>query len=319
VTPAQLRAFAAIVRHGSARDAAAELQVSEAAISSHTSALRKELGDQLYRRTGSGLAFTPGGLRLATRAVEMLGLQDQTISEVNAAANGQRLLRLATTSLFAEFAAPGLLELFKTRADDLAVEMSVYPGVQLDALLASRQADVIVGPSLGNAELGFRTRDFLKYQMVLVVGGRYDLARSTRVSPAALAAKPWLLGPSAIEERGATAALLRRFAVPEDNQRIFQSHAAAIAAIEAGGGVGVVPLFRVQGAIADGRLQRVSTVGDSASGVWAASTLQAMQAPPVASELLRFMTTPRATQAMLTGSGANIGHFKPSVHVTLWS
>jgi hypothetical protein len=36
-------------------------------------------------------------------------------------------------------------------------------------------------------------------------------------------------------------------------------------------------------------------------------------------ELVRFVTTPRATQAMLRGSGVNVGHFRPSVYVTLWS
>jgi hypothetical protein len=35
-------------------------------------------------------------------------------------------------------------------------------------------------------------------------------------------------------------------------------------------------------------------------------------------ELARFVSTPRATQAMLRGSGVNVGHFKPSVYVTLW-
>ena len=55
----------------------------------------------------SGLAFTPGGLRLASRAVELLGLQDRTVLEVREAGVGRRMLRLATTSLFAEYAAPG--------------------------------------------------------------------------------------------------------------------------------------------------------------------------------------------------------------------
>jgi hypothetical protein len=40
---------------------------------------------------------------------------------------------------------------------------------------------------------------------------------------------------------------------------------------------------------------------------------------PAAAELLRFITTPRATQAMVHGSGAKPGRFRPSVHVTLWS
>ena len=65
-----------MVRLGSVKAAAAELGVTEAAVSLHVGHLRKELEDQLFARTGSGLAFTPGGLRLASRAGEMLGLQE---------------------------------------------------------------------------------------------------------------------------------------------------------------------------------------------------------------------------------------------------
>jgi hypothetical protein len=48
-------------------------------------------------------------------------------------------------------------------------------------------------------------------------------------------------------------------------------------------------------------------------------TLPAHSMLPAAAELLRFITTPRATQAMLRGAGVSIGHFRPSVHVTLWN
>ena len=70
MTPTQLRAFATVVRLGSVKAAAEDLRVTEAAVSLHVGQLRKELGDQLFSRTGSGLAFTPGGLRLASRAVD---------------------------------------------------------------------------------------------------------------------------------------------------------------------------------------------------------------------------------------------------------
>ena len=56
-----------------------------------------------------------------------------------------------------------------------------------------------------------------------------------------------------------------------------------------------------------------------AAGMWSAVTLTRPQQMPAAEELLRFITTPRAMQAMIRGSGVNIGHFRPSVHVTLWS
>lgn len=71
MTPAQLRAYSAVVRLGSVRAAAAELGLSDAGVSMHVAALRKELDDPLFTRTGAGLAFTPGGLRLASRAVEI--------------------------------------------------------------------------------------------------------------------------------------------------------------------------------------------------------------------------------------------------------
>lgn len=67
MTPAQLRAYSAVVRLGSVRAAAAELGLSDAGVSMHVAALRKELDDPLFTRTGAGLAFTPGGLRLASR------------------------------------------------------------------------------------------------------------------------------------------------------------------------------------------------------------------------------------------------------------
>ena len=57
----------AVVRLGSVKQAAAQLEVSEAAVSLHIGQLRRELGDQLFGRTAAGLAFTPGGLRLASR------------------------------------------------------------------------------------------------------------------------------------------------------------------------------------------------------------------------------------------------------------
>ena len=322
MTPAQLRTFAAIVRHGSARAAAAELGVSEAAVSSHTAALRKELDDPLYRRSANGLAFTPGGLRLATRAAELLGLQDLPRREVRAAGQGRRVLRLATTSLFAEYAAPGLIELFKTRANDLDVELSVHGSHRFLDLLASRQADVTIGPvgaSITDPAIdGVTNREFLRYQLVLVVHPRHPLA-GRRVAARRLAETPWLVGPSAAEPGGATATLLQRFSVPDGQQRIFQSHAAALAEAADGNGIGIVPEFRVREALAAGRLCRISAPGADAQATWAAATLAPSQAAPVATELARFVTTPRAIQAMLSGTGANIGRFRPRVHVTLWS
>ena len=80
MTPTQLRAFACVVRHGSVKGAAEELGITESAVSMNLKQLRTELDDPLFSRTPSGLAFTPGGLRLASRAMEILDLQSRTVS-----------------------------------------------------------------------------------------------------------------------------------------------------------------------------------------------------------------------------------------------
>jgi DNA-binding transcriptional LysR family regulator len=318
VTPAQLRAFSAVVRLGSVKAAAAELGVTEAAVSLHVGQLRKELEDQLFTRTASGLAFTPGGLRLATRATEMLGLQDRTIIEVSQAGRGRRLLRVAASSQFAEHAAPGLIELFAGRADDLDVELSVCSPAEFESLLASRAVDVAIGPKPRYLPDSLDHKPFLNYQVVTVAGREHPLAGAS-VGLAQLRQEIWLLGPSAAAgDDGVVPHLLRQLDIPEDRQRIFQSEAAALEETKRHKGLALALSFALADDIAKGSLVRVSGHGLQASGVWSAMSLPAHSVLPAASELLRFITTPRATQAMLRGSGVTIGHFRPSVHVTLW-
>jgi DNA-binding transcriptional LysR family regulator len=313
-----LRAFAAVVRLGSVKRAAADLDVTEAAVSLHVGQLRKELGDRLFIRSASGLAFTPGGLRLASRAAEMLSLQDRTILEVRQAGGGRRLLRVATSTLFAEHAAPGLIELYAERANDLDVELSSHNPRHFESLLLTRTVDAAIGPHTTNLDPAIATTHFLNYQVVAVASPENPL---TRIQPgvAALRDQTWLLGPSAAYDTGVIPEMLRRINVPEERQRIFQSHAAAIEEAKRGKGLAPALSFAVSQNLANGDLKRVNAPVLQAQGAWSILTLAAHQAPPEAAELVRFVTTPRATQAMLRGSGVTVGRFKPSIHVTLWS
>jgi DNA-binding transcriptional LysR family regulator len=318
MTPAQLRTFAAVARHGSSRVAAGELGVSEAAVSGHVAALRKELGDDLFHRTGSGLSFTPGGLRLASRAVEMLGLQDRTLHEIRAAGEGQRVLRVAVSSLFGELSAPGLIELFTSRADDLVVELSEWAPDQFGRLLTSRAIDVAIGPASKSRPDNVRSTEFLRYQLFAVVGSTHPIA-GRRVRPSVLSEQTWLIGPSAVDPTSRASRMLRHFRVPESRQRIYQNHAAALNDARNGLGVALSAAHGAHAELASDRLVRVDAPGASTDGVWATFSLRRGDDNPLANELVRFMSTPRALQAMLTGSGANIARFKPRVHVTLWS
>ncbi len=318
MTPSQLRAFATVVRLGSVKQAAAHLEVSEAAISLHVGQLRKELGDKLFTRTAAGLAFTPGGLRLASRAMEMLGLQDRTILEVSQAASGRRLLRVATSSLFAEHSAPGLIELFAGRADDLDVELSVHNPRDFIRLLASRAVDVAIGPQPGDLDDSVTSKPLLNYEVVAVASPHDDM---TKVQPSLseLQEQIWLLGPSITADPGLVSTMVRRLNVPETHQQIFQSHAAALEEAKRGKGIALALAFSVSQDLAQGDLKRVTAAHTQAKGLWSIFALPGRDATTAAAEFVRFATTPRATQAMLRGAGVNVGRFRPSIHVTLWS
>lgn len=318
MTPSQLRAFGAVVRLGSVKQAAAELGVTEAAVSLHVGQLRKELGDKLFSRTAAGLAFTPGGLRLASRAAELLGLQDRTVLEVRQAGSGRRLLRVAASSLFAEHAAPGLIELFAGRADDLDVEMSLHSPRDFATLLHTRAFDVAIGPRPAVIDDALTCKPFLNYQVIAVASPDHPMAK-VQPSVHELRQQTWLLGPSVATDIGLVTQIIRRLNIPEDNQEIFQNHAAALEEAKRGRGLALAVSFAVAQNLTAGDLKRVAGAGLHGEGVWSILTLADRSASPVAAELARFITTPRATQAMLRGTGVTRGRFKPSIHVTLWS
>ena len=318
MTPTQLRAYVAVVRLGSVKQAAAQLEVSESAVSLLIGQLRREFGDQLFTRTAAGLAFTPGGLRLASRAAEMLGLQDRTVLEVSSAAHGRRMLRVAASSEFAEYAAPRLIELFARRAADLDIELSVCDPGSFESLLLTRAADIAMGPLPPVAEPAISCRPMMNYRLVTVVGPDHPLA-GVPASPGQLRDQTWLLGPSATNTLGAVPAMLRRLGVPEERQQIFQSHAAALGEAQRGRGIAPALSFTVAPDVRGGQLVALSGPHANAEAVWHSLVLGTPGTPSAAAELCRFASTPRAIQAMMRGVGVAVNRFRPSVHVTLWS
>jgi DNA-binding transcriptional LysR family regulator len=250
--------------------------------------------------------------------VEILGLQDRTVREVSQAGNGRRLLRMAASSLFAEHAAPGLIELFAGRADDLDVELSVRSTNQFAALLAGRTVDIAIGPAPSRLPAELTSKPFLNYDVLAVVGPDHPLA-GRGVGAAQAREQTWMLGPSAAREDGVVPGMLNKLGIPEAHQRIFQSDAAALEEAKRGHGIALAVRFAAAADLASGRLTAVEGPGMRAQGRWAAIALPVHSQLPATAELLRFITTPRATQAMVHGAGVTRGRFRPSVHVTLWN
>src|SRR5918998_1987719 len=136
----------AVARLGSVKAAAHALEVSEPAVSGAVGALRRELGDKLYIRSGGVIELTPGGRRLASAASEILDLAGGTRRQVRVADGQKTTLRVAATPPFAEFAAGPLLSVFTHRHPEIDVDLRVARREEHAALLADRGADITLGP-----------------------------------------------------------------------------------------------------------------------------------------------------------------------------
>ena len=86
-----LRCLVAIVDAGTLTDAAAQLGVSQAAVSRTLAGLETELGVRLLRRTARAVGLTAAGQRVLPRARRLLSDADQLVAE---AAGGAELLRI---------------------------------------------------------------------------------------------------------------------------------------------------------------------------------------------------------------------------------
>ncbi|HET6546813.1 MAG TPA: LysR family transcriptional regulator [Solirubrobacter sp.] len=315
MTLAQLQSFVLVARHGSVKAAAAELEVTEPAVSVAVAALRKELGDELFVRTGRGIALTPGGRRLASLASEILALAEQARRSVAGSAGESRRLHVVATHMVAEHVGP-LLERFGARDDALEVVVEPVPAGAFAEALEHRRADIALGPAPAGERIA--SAPFLRCRLILVAAPSHGLAGARGVVPSSLARERWLVGQPAVDPATSTGLFFARHGLSPESVATYSSGAAAIAAAAAGEGIALVSAHSVIDEVRRRALVRLDVRGTPVIEMWHASTLGLGRALPVALAMQRFATTPEAMQAISSGRPGAVSR-RPPVHVTLWS
>jgi DNA-binding transcriptional LysR family regulator len=316
MTLAQLQSFVLVARLGSVKAAASELEVTEPAVSVAVSALRKELGDELFVREGRGIALTPGGRRLAALGSEILGLAEQARRSVK---DSPGRVQVVATSAVAEHIGP-LIDAFTARDEGLEIAIQSVPGDSFANLLEHRHADIALGPHAGPERSNtIASVPFLRCRLIIVAAPDHPLAGQRDIAPSALADERWLVGPPDIDPSTMTGLFFARNALDPSDISAYSSHAAAIAGAAAGEGIILTLAHSVLDEVRRRALIRLDVRGTPTLEMWHASTLGLGRALPAALALQRFATTPDATQAISKGrAGAVSARVRPNVHVTLW-
>jgi DNA-binding transcriptional LysR family regulator len=295
------------------RAAAAALGISEPAVSAAVASLRTDLGDPLFRRTGTGIALTPGGKALAARARELVRLADRTRREVAQATSTGHLRALATAAC-AEHVAGAVIAAFTRRVPRVAVDLTVGSTDCAAVALAEDDADIVLGVRPApSPDQPVDSVPFLRYARVLVAAP--GLPRTSRLRD--LAGYRWLAGPGGLEPGSEEARWAEALCPPPDVDRC-ESEAEALAAVRAGAGVMLALAHAVRADLAKGTLVRLPVEGTPVTGMWWASVPGEGRSTSAARALQRFLTTPDATGALLSRPQRS-GRTRPTVRVELWS
>jgi DNA-binding transcriptional LysR family regulator len=319
VTLAQLQSFVLVARHGSVKAAAAELEVTEPAVSVAVSALRKELGDDLFVRSGRGIALTAGGRRLAALASEILGLAEQARRSVPDGPGQAHHVHVATTDVVGEHIGP-LIDAFGARDENVEIAVEAAAGASFADLLEHRRADITLGPHPGLERAAtIASVPFLRCRRVVVAAPTHPLAGRRGIAPSELGGQRWLVGPPDVDPSIGVGHFWERTGLAPRDVGSYASHAAAIAAAAAGDGIVLTLSHSVLAEMRGRTLVALDVRGTPITELWHASTLGLDRALPIALTLQRFATTPEATQAMSAGRVGTMSiRARPAVHVTLW-
>lgn len=224
-----LRALEATARLDGFSAAARALNVTPAAVAQQVRGLEADLGVDLVRRDGRGLALTVDGKHLATALTEGFGSIAAGVERTRAR-QAHRPVRVATTAGFAQAILMPALQRFWSDHPDIQVSLDVGPGVK----------DV----AAGSCDLAIRTnlsgRIWPKTHSETLISSRYvmiaapTLAQSVKTSND-LKSVPWILYPDDPTETG----WLSQMGLKRSELRVTEVRSTSLALASAIKGYGV--------------------------------------------------------------------------------
>ncbi|MEU7749287.1 LysR family transcriptional regulator [Nonomuraea sp. NPDC049158] len=190
-----VRTFVAVADAGQFQEAAAELSITQQAVSKRIATLEKDLGVRLFTRTARGAQLTIDGQAFLPHARELLRVAERADASVRP---GRRALRVDVVNR--RVAAGVLLQDFYRTHPEIELDVVTLKG-DVDAAIAAVEAGTIDATFHAVTVPARHLPDPIKTARVidephqLLVGPRHALAKAHAVTPAQLAEhRIWMPG-----------------------------------------------------------------------------------------------------------------------------
>lgn len=181
-----LRYFAAVAAHGSFNRAAANLHLTQPALSRQVKDLEEELGVPLFVRGKNAVTLTAAGELFYEEARDLLARADQAIQRVRGEARSE-ILRVGYAPSFTTGIMPGALEKFQTATPRVRLELAdLAPREMMEAANEGRLDLVIAPTGFESAVSGYQWLELRRMAVVLVMPATHPLAALKKITPSRL-------------------------------------------------------------------------------------------------------------------------------------
>jgi len=236
-----LELFVAVAEAGSIAKAAERVHTVASAVSKRLSELETHLGTALLVRGAKGVALTPAGTALLTKARALLYQAEQMEAELRAHASGVRgqVRVFANISAIVEFL-PQALASFLKQHPDVQVQLEEQVSSTIAQAVADNRADLGIISEAPGIE-GLQTIPFRSDELVVVTQPDHALAQQTHTRFADLLAFPMVGLPADSSLHHLMLRSAAELGKPLNLRIQVTSFDAACAMVAAGLGISIVP------------------------------------------------------------------------------
>ena len=260
MTLEQLRIFIAVAGHQHVTRAAAELHLTQSAVSAAIAALERRYDVRLFDRVGRGIVLTSTGQQFLREARAVLARADAAVQVLDELAGLKRgSVTLAASQTVANYWLPPRLQAFRAAHPHITLQLEIVNTTQAAQAVHEGRAELgFVEDDIDDPTLAVRRID--GDRLVIVVGSRHPWAGQKTIAASRLKASCWVLrepgsGTRAMFERG-----LRKAGIKPSELRIaldLPSNEAVRAAVESSDCATALSELVAASSLAAGTLHRV--------------------------------------------------------------
>ena len=256
-----LRIFYTVAQRRSITGAAAELLLSQPAVSVQLKALERELGLPLFERGGPKLRLTQAGEVLYRAALSILHAKDEAeraITELRGGNKGRLILGAGTTG--GMYVLPRVIQAYKGLWPETEILLQVGTTDQILEKLLHNVLDMgLVGGPIEDRR--FAVESVCGDELVLIAAPTHPIASLAKVALKDLGGVPFIAPEPGSRTRQLVEKKLRDAGVPLVISMQLPGTEGVKRAVEGGLGIGIVSRYAVENEILAGVLRRVPIEG----------------------------------------------------------